>query len=74
VHSSSSTNHCPPLIPSFPTSHWGSPEARILFSVKDGESTQQSIKTQIEILQNANRSEESYLELVEGGDEWNKTP
>jgi hypothetical protein len=40
---------------------WDSPEARILFSAKDGERTQQSIEKQIETLQSANRTEESYL-------------
>jgi hypothetical protein len=61
MHSSSSVHHCLTINPIFPTSYWDSPEAGILFSAKDGDRTQQSIKKQIEILQNANRTEETYL-------------
>ena len=73
VHSSSSVHHHPSINLTFPISYWDSPEARILFSAKHGESTQQSIEKQIEILQNANRTEESYLEVVEGGEEMDQS-
>jgi hypothetical protein len=72
VNCSSSIHHCPTINPTFPISYWDSPLARILFLAKDGESTQQSIKKQIKILENANRTEESYLEVVEGGETMDK--
>jgi hypothetical protein len=47
-----------------PMSYWDSNEARILFVRKDGETVLQSIDNQSEILQKANRTETSYLEVI----------
>jgi hypothetical protein len=53
-------------------SYWDSPEAKILFGTCEGETTQQSIKNQIEILSEVSRTADSYLMAVEGGDTMDK--
>ena len=68
---SSSDHHCPndtyPLNQPW-SSYWDSPEAIKLFRVREGETTQEAINNQIIILTKANRSDDSYLEVIHGSE------
>jgi len=62
VHPSSSVHHCPTMF----TDYWSSPEAINLFGTQYGETTQQSIVKQIEMLHSVNSSDKGYLEVIDG--------
>ena len=48
------------------TDYWSSPEAINLFGTQYGETTQQSIVKQIEMLHSVNSSDKGYLEVIDG--------
>jgi len=67
VPSASHALHCP--LPDEMFDYWCSPEAKILFSPRNGEPTQQSIREQVEILTKTNENDTAYLNVVVGGRE-----
>jgi hypothetical protein len=60
-------HHCPPPDELF--DYWSSPEAQILFSPRNGETTQQSIRKQMELFTKANENNTAYLNIVAGSRE-----
>jgi hypothetical protein len=67
VPSASYALHCPTLDELF--HYWSSPEAKIHFSPRNGETTKQSIREQTELLTKANENETAYLNVVAGSRE-----
>jgi hypothetical protein len=60
------------LLSSSAISYLDSPEAKILFGTREGETTKQSIKSQIDILSEVSRTADSYLMAVEVADTMDK--
>jgi hypothetical protein len=68
VQLSSFDHHCPPnqSVRHPWSSYWDSPEAIRLFRVREGETTEEAINEQIGILTKANRTDDSYLQVIYG--------